>query len=85
LPETIDLWADHESGMAMRLVARWKLAEGVAGRESIAITFRKEETSLSEAWFTAEGHYEGSRPTIRSDKPNNGTETDAKTKANEKQ
>jgi hypothetical protein len=84
-PETIDLWAGHESGMAMRLVARWKSAEGVAGRESVVITFRKEETMLSEAWFTAESHYEGTRPTIRFDKWDDGAETETKTEINKKQ
>jgi hypothetical protein len=45
----------------------------------------KEETTLSEAWFTADAHYAGVRPTIRSGKPNNGAETDFKTGWNEKQ
>ena len=75
LPETIDLWAGRESGMAVRLVARWKLAEGVAGRESVVINFRNEKNTLSEAWFTAEGHYEGKRPTMRFDKSDGGSET----------
>ena len=75
LPETIDLWASHETGMAIRLVARWKLAEGVAGRESVVITFRNQEDTLSDAWFTAEGHYEGKRPTMRFDKSEGESET----------
>ena len=85
LPETIDLWAGQDSGMAMRLVARWKPAERVTGRESVVITFRNEETTLSDAWFTAEGHYEGTRPIIRFDKRDDGAETEIKTEIFEKQ
>lgn len=76
LPETIELWAAHETGMAIRLVARWTLAERTAGRESVVITFQEEEMALPEAWFTAEGHYEGNRPTIRFDASDYGFETE---------
>jgi hypothetical protein len=71
LPETIELWASRESGMAVRLVARWTLAEGESGRESVVLTFQNEEPSLSGAWFSAEGHYAGRRPMMRFDAPDN--------------
>jgi hypothetical protein len=66
-PDTIELWASRESGMAVRLIARWELKEDEIGRESVVLTFQSEEPSLSDAWFTAEGHYEGSRPIVRID------------------
>ncbi len=66
-PDTIDLWASVESGMAVRLIARWELAEGEIGRQSVVLTFQQDEPSLEEEWFTAEAHYEGPRVIIRVD------------------
>lgn len=70
-PDTIELWASRESGMAMRLVARWELGVGESGRKSVVLTFQNEEPSLSNDWFTAEGHYEGRRPIMRMKPPGN--------------
>lgn len=64
LPKAIELWTSRETGMAVRLIARWDLAEGQAGRESVVMTFQQNEPDLSNAWFTAEGHYTGRRPVI---------------------
>lgn len=66
LPDTIELWASLESGMAVKLIARWQLEDGEIGRESIVLTFQNEEPSLSDDWFTAEAHYEGFRAVIDS-------------------
>ncbi len=71
LPETIDLWASRESGMAVRLIARWELEDGEIGRKAVILTFLNEESSLSRDWFTAEGHYDGPRPIIRMNPPRN--------------
>jgi hypothetical protein len=64
-PDTIELWTSRESGVALRLIARWDLAVGEIGRKSFLFNLQGEEPSLSlpEDWFTAEGHYEGNRPT----------------------
>ncbi len=66
-PDIIDLWASLESGMAMRLIARWELAEDEIGRESVVLTFQHDEPLLGEEWFTAEAHYEGQRTILRAD------------------
>jgi hypothetical protein len=66
-PDTIDLWASRESGTAVRLIARWELADGEIGRESVVLAFQHDEPSLEEEWFTAEAHYEGQRPIVRVD------------------
>jgi len=63
-PHSIELWTSIDTGMAIRLVANWNLAEGETGRESILLTFQQDEPNLPEAWFTAEGHYQGERPVI---------------------
>ncbi len=64
LPNTIELWTSRETGMAVRMIARWELAEGEPGRESVVMTFQQEEPDLSDSWFTAEDHYVGQRPVI---------------------
>ena len=64
LPHAIELWTSRETGMAVRMIARWDLAAGQPGRESVVITFQQDEPDLSNAWFTAEGHYTGRRPVI---------------------
>ncbi len=61
LPDTIELWASRESGMAIRLVAHWELEDGEPGRETSVLTFQNDEPTLSDDWFTAEGHLEGRR------------------------
>lgn len=71
LPNTIELWASRESGMAVRLVATWELEDGEIGRKSVVLTFQNEERSLSKDWFTAQGHYDGHRSIIRMNSPRN--------------
>jgi hypothetical protein len=66
-PDTIELWVSRESGMAIRIVVRWSLADGQAGRESIALTFQSDEPTLSDEWFAPEAHYQGSRVIMRID------------------
>ncbi|MEO1617513.1 MAG: hypothetical protein AAFV88_16795 [Planctomycetota bacterium] len=66
-PDTIELWASRETGMAIRIVVRWKLAAGQIGRESIVLTFQSDEPSLSDQWFTPEAHYQGQRGIMRVD------------------
>lgn len=63
-PEEIELWASRESGMAMRLVAHWNLDSDAIGRESIELTYQSEEPTLTDEWFTAEGHMNGTRRVI---------------------
>lgn len=64
-PDTIELWASRESGVAVRVVARWELSVGDSGRKSVVLTFQGEEPSLAEGWFNAEAHCEGDRPVVR--------------------
>lgn len=61
VPATIELWASQDSGMAIRLIAWWPLREGETGKESVVLSFQGEESSLSDAWFTAEAHLSGDR------------------------
>jgi hypothetical protein len=67
LPDTIELWSSRETGMAMRIAARWNLAEGDVGKESVVLTFQADEPSLGDEWFTAEAHFEGRRAITRVD------------------
>ncbi len=71
LPDTIELWASRESGIAIRLIARWELGDDQIGRKSVLLTYRNEEPSLSEDWFTPERHYQGRRPVMRMDPSDN--------------
>lgn len=64
-PDTIELWASHETGMPVRLYAQWNVASDQVGRKSVVLTFKSDAPSLSDDWFTAEGHYEGDRPIRR--------------------
>ncbi|TWT97129.1 hypothetical protein [Neorhodopirellula pilleata] len=66
-PDTIELWVSRETGMAIRIVVRWNLADGEAGRKSIALTFQTDEPALSDEWFTPEAHYQGRRVIMRID------------------
>jgi hypothetical protein len=66
LPATIQLWADDESGVAMRLTASWNLPPDQAGRESVTIQLI-EQPDLPEDWFRAAGHYREPRRVLRFD------------------
>ena len=70
LPAIIELWSDAESGVALRIEARWSLAEFESGREKVVIEFVG-QPELPENWFEAEGHYAGSRNKITFDKKEN--------------
>lgn len=61
LPATIELWAARSTGMAVRLTARWNLAEGEFGRESVVLTYQGDEPSLSSEWFTPQAHQRAPR------------------------
>lgn len=66
LPATIELWSDAESGVAIRIEARWSLSASDSGREKVIIEFA-EQPDLPDNWFEAEGHYSGSRSKITFD------------------
>ena len=66
LPYSIELWACRDTGIAVRVVARWHLSDGEIGRESVVLTFEQEERNLTADWFRAEGHYERQRTVIDS-------------------
>ena len=67
LPDTIELWSSRETGMAIRMVARWNLTEGDIGNQSVVLSIQGDEPSLEDEWFTAEAHYEGQRVIVRVD------------------
>lgn len=67
LPNTIELWASRETGMAIRIIARWERDDGEVGRKSVVLTFQDEMPSLTADWYTAETHHQGHRPIIRMD------------------
>jgi hypothetical protein len=71
LPDTVELWASRETGVAVRMVARWQLAAGEFGRQKLVLAFQHEEPSLADDWFTAEGHLDGRRPVMRVNSPDN--------------
>ncbi len=70
LPTTIELWSDAQSGVAMRLEARWPLSASESGREKVVIEFA-EQPNLPNNWFEAEGHYSGPRRKITLDTKDN--------------
>lgn len=55
VPDQFELWADSETGVAMRIVASWNLEEGGFGRQSILIQFQAEE-NLANEFFTPQAH-----------------------------
>ena len=71
LPDTIELWASRESGMAMRIIARWEREDGEVGKKSVVLTFQNDEPSLAADWYTADAHYQGQRSIIRMDSSDN--------------
>lgn len=66
LPATIELWSDAESGVAIRIEARWSLSASEFGREKVVIEFA-DQPDLPNNWFEAEGHYAGSRGKVTFD------------------
>ncbi|MEM7311810.1 MAG: hypothetical protein AAF497_01535 [Planctomycetota bacterium] len=60
LPMAIELWASRESGIAVKIFARWALADDDSGKKSAVLSFQGEQPNLSATWFTAEAH-EGRR------------------------
>jgi hypothetical protein len=67
LPATIELWSDAESGVAIRIEARWSLSASDSGRERVVIEFA-DQPDLPDNWFEAEGHYSGLRSKITFDR-----------------
>lgn len=66
LPATIELWSDVESGMAIRIEARWPLSGSETGREKVVLEF-VEQPILPDHWFEADGHFSGTRSKITFD------------------
>ena len=54
-PDHINLWANAESGVAVKIIATWDLVEGRSGRESVTILLQ-EEIDLADDFFTPETH-----------------------------
>ncbi len=54
-PDKIELWASHETGVAMKILVTWDLADDRQGRESATILL-VEEVELADEFFTPEAH-----------------------------
>ncbi len=65
-PAYIEVWVDQATDLAVRLFAKWEIAEGSLARESLELNFVDEVPEVSHEWFSAEGHFEGFRPIINS-------------------
>ncbi|MEM8668052.1 MAG: hypothetical protein AAGG48_11080 [Planctomycetota bacterium] len=55
-PDVIELWASRQTGTAIRVQAHWNLTTGQVGKKTAILSFQREETSLPDDWFSAEGH-----------------------------
>lgn len=55
LPATIELWADHDSGLARRMVLDWQLAPTDRGRARVTIELAP-TPELPDDWFEYSGH-----------------------------
>ena len=62
-PDRIELWADAETGVAIKLVATWQLEEDEVGRKEATIVL-VDENELSDSFFTVEGQGAGQRRKI---------------------
>ena len=62
-PDRIELWADAETGVAIKLVAIWQLEEDELGRKEVTIVL-VDENELSDSFFTIEGQGAGQRRKI---------------------
>ena len=63
IPDRIELWADVETGVAIKVIASWDLDADEAGRLSITAQL-VDHPELPDDWFQAEGHYQGQRRRI---------------------
>ena len=62
-PNRIELWADAETGVAIKLVATWQLEEDDIGRKEATIVL-VDENELSDSFFTVAGRGAGQRRKI---------------------
>ena len=62
-PDRIELWADAETGVAIKLVATWQLEEDEVGRKEATIVL-VDDVELSDSFFTVEGQGAGQRRKI---------------------
>ena len=62
-PDRIELWADAETGVAIKLFATWQLEEDEVGRKEATIVL-VDDVELSDSFFTVEGQGAGQRRKI---------------------
>ena len=62
-PDRIELWADAETGVAIKLVATWQLEEDEVGRKEATVLL-VDDVELSDSFFTVEGQGAGQRRRI---------------------
>jgi hypothetical protein len=62
-PDRIELWADVETGVAIKLVATWQLDEDEVGRKEATVVL-VDDVELSDSFFTVEGQGAGQRRRI---------------------
>ena len=62
-PDRIELWADAETGVAIKLVATWRLEEDEVGRKEATIVL-VDESELSDPFCTVKVQGAGQRKKI---------------------
>ena len=55
IPNRIELWSDTESGVAIKVLATWDLADNESGRQSLLVELN-ENIDLADAFFTPNEH-----------------------------
>ena len=63
-PSTIDLWADHDTGIVRRLILDWQLRPGQFGRSKVSIELVGRE-EMPRDWFEHSAHHGEDRPVLR--------------------
>jgi hypothetical protein len=64
LPRTIELWSDHDTGIARRLILDWELRPEQVGRSRVAFELVGSK-QLPPDWFEHAAHHGEGRPVLR--------------------
>lgn len=64
LPQTVDLWADAETGVARYLILDWNTGPEAMGVQRVEVELTDEPT-VADDWFEHGGHHAGRRPVLQ--------------------
>jgi hypothetical protein len=64
LPQTVDLWADAETGVARYLILDWNVGPEAMGVQKVEVDLIDEPT-VADDWFEHDGHHADRRPVLR--------------------